>query len=325
MHPLVAGGSAMLSFHRGIGMTVSRTVVLLSILIAFLALIATGAGLRWPHVGSAYAFTTLRGTTVQICGHGLYRFDSLFSGAGYQGQDFITLALAIPLLLLAILRYRRGTLNGGLLLSGILAYFLYVYASMALGASYNSLFLVYVALFSTSFFAFVLTFVSCNLDALPVAVLTRLPRRGPAIFLLASGVLTLLVWLGPLLSALHSGTAPALLGNSSTMVTDALDLGLITPANLIAGMLILQRRSLGYRLAFPLCGIIVLLLPVIVLSTLLQSKAGITFTLGEMIGPISGFAMLGVLAIWVMIAILRCLPTTLSAEQDMPEISHPVA
>lgn len=36
---------------------------------------------------------------------------------------------------------------------GALAYFLYVYATLALNAAYNDLFLVYVALFSASFFA----------------------------------------------------------------------------------------------------------------------------------------------------------------------------
>jgi hypothetical protein len=43
--------------------------------------------------------------------------------------------------------YRRGSLRGRLLLIGILTYFLYVYASIAFGAAYNALFLVYVGLF----------------------------------------------------------------------------------------------------------------------------------------------------------------------------------
>ena len=55
------------------------------------------------------------------------------------------------------LRYRRGSLRGALLLTGTLGYFLYVYASMALGTVvYNELFLAYVVLFSASLFAFVL-------------------------------------------------------------------------------------------------------------------------------------------------------------------------
>jgi hypothetical protein len=92
------------------------------------------------------------------------------------------------------------------------------------------------------------------------------------------------------------------------MVTDALDLALITPAALLAGVLILRRDPLGYRIAFPLLGIILLLVPQIVLGTLFQLDAGVGFTAGEAIGPISGFVVLGLLAIWVTVAVLRRLP-----------------
>jgi len=39
--------------------------------------------------------------------------------------------------------YQRGSMGGQLLLTGTLGYFLYLYASMALGAAYNRLFVVY--------------------------------------------------------------------------------------------------------------------------------------------------------------------------------------
>jgi hypothetical protein len=53
---------------------------------------------------------------------------------------------------------------------------------------------------------------------------------GPAaLFMFASGLVTLVIWLTPLLSALVQGQPPALLNSSTTMVTDALDLGIITP------------------------------------------------------------------------------------------------
>ena len=52
-------------------------------------------------------------------------------------------------------------------LSGVLAYFLYNYGSMAIGAAYNSLFLIYVALFSASLFGLVLVLTSLAVQALP--------------------------------------------------------------------------------------------------------------------------------------------------------------
>jgi hypothetical protein len=154
-------------------------------------------------------------------------------------------------------------------------------------------------------FAFALVFTSIDLQALPSDVLSCLPRLGPALFMLAAGLVTLLVWLGPLLDAMVHGRPPHLLAGYTTMVTDALDLAIITPATIISGVLILRRVPLGNRIAFPLLGIIVMLLPVIVAGTLSQLAAGVSFDAGEIVGPISGFAILGLLAIWVIIALLR--------------------
>ncbi|MHB0936840.1 MAG: hypothetical protein ACYC6A_10655 [Armatimonadota bacterium] len=289
-------------------MSKSPAVAWLSIFIAVLSAIAAGAGLLWPREGSPITVQTPRGDMVTLSGQGLYHFDSLFFAATYTAQDTVMLALGIPLLLIFLLLYLRGSLKGGLLLMGMLGFFLYVYASMSLGASYNPLFLVYVALFSASFFALIAILSSLDLRALPEAVLERLPRRGPAIYLFAAGALTLLVWLSPLVGAMLAHETPSLLGHYTTKVTDALDLAIITPSTFIAGVLILRRNWLGYRIAFPLLGIITMLLPVMTLSTIYQLQSGITFTPGEIIGPISGFSVLGLLAIWVMAAILRGLP-----------------
>jgi hypothetical protein len=283
----------------------SRAVVGLAALIAALALIAAGTGLFWQNVGSPFTFTTLRGQTVETYGRGLYHFDTRFMGAGNRGTDAVTLVLGIPLLIVATLRYRGGSLRWGLLLVGTLAYFLYVYASLALNAAYNNLFLVYVALFSASLFAFVLAYTSIDLPALQAHFLPSLPRRGPALFMFASGLVTLMIWLGPLLSALLQGQPPALLGSSTTMVTDALDLGVITPATIISGILILRRAPLGYLIAFALLVLEMLLAPMIAAQTVSQALAGVSFSTSQIVGPIAGFSILALAAIVVTAALLR--------------------
>jgi hypothetical protein len=283
----------------------SKAVVWLCFLICLLALIAAAAGLFWQDQGGSFSFKTLRGTSVQIYGRGLYRNDTLFAAAGYKGQDAVTLFLGVPFLALCALFYRRGSLKAGLLLTGILAYFLYIYVSMAVGAAYNGLFLLYVVLFSASLFALLLAFASIDLRTLPSQALARLPRRGPALFMFAGGAVTLVVWLGPLIGSLARGEPPELLDSYTTTVTHALDLAVITPAAILSGALILQRVSLGYKVAFPLLGIIVMLMPVIAAGTVNQLVSGISFSGGEIAGPIAGFAVLGLLAVWVMVAVLR--------------------
>ncbi len=284
-------------------MTQSKAVQWLSWLIVGLALFAAGVGLFWQRDTGSFDFTTLRGATMPTYGQGLYRYDSLFKGAGARGTDVVTLGLALPLLVVALLLYRRGSARGALLLTGTLAFLLYVYASLALSLAYNELFLVYVALFSASLFAFVLAF--AGLQPLAAAFGERLPRRAIALFMLAAGLLTSYVWLEPILGGLVAGQAPRWLEGYATMVTEVLDLGIIIPSAVLAGVMLLRRDPRGYLVAFPLLVILALLLPTIAVQTYLQLAAGVAFTTPEIVGPISGFLVFGLIAVGVIWILLR--------------------
>jgi hypothetical protein len=289
-------------------MKVSTAVLALGVVIVLLALVAAIAGLAWPGGDGQRAFTTSRGDTVDLYGEGLYEHDAMFTGAGFRGTDVVTLALGIPLLVVSLLLYRRGSLRGGLLLAGGLAYVLYVYASLALSAAFNDLFLVYVALFSASFYALVSLLRAIDLSALPGGVIERLPRRGAAAFMLVAGAVTAFVWLVPAVTALSARGVPERTEGYTTAVTIALDLAIIVPACFVCGALLLRRAPLGYLLAFPLLGIIVMLGPGFVAQTWWQAAAGIDFTTAEMAGPIGGFGVVALLAVWVMVAVLRRVP-----------------
>lgn len=287
-------------------MTTSNAVVLLTVLIGVLALVATMAGLLWSGGDGAWTFTTHRGLEVEMYGRGLYQHDSLFFGAGNRGADVVTLLFGIPMLAVGAWFYRRGSLRGGLLLMGALAWFLYTYAGYALGAvAFNDLFLVYVALFSASLFALVLAFRSFDVTALPAHLASGIPRRWLAIFLFASGAVTLSIWLMEPVTALITGDTPEVLGTWNTLFTNALDIAVIVPSIAIAGWLVRQGNALGYLVAFPLIVLEALLAPMIGAQTISQLDAGVEFTTAEIVGPISGFVVLAVLAIWAIAAILR--------------------
>jgi len=93
-------------------------------------------------------------------------------------------------------------------------YFLYLYASMSLGAAYNSLFLRYIVIFSASLFAFIMVFSTAKLEPVAAQMPDGLLRRGLAIFMLVSGFVTLVagcyserrcaVWI--IVARLHSQT-----------------------------------------------------------------------------------------------------------------------
>jgi hypothetical protein len=283
----------------------SNIVIILSSLVAFLAAIAAATGLFSKGAGTPFLFPTLRGQTAQIFGQGLYHYDTVFFGAGFRGQDAVVLFLGVPLLVISIVLYQRGSVSGQLLLTGTLGYFLYLYSSMALGASFNRLFPLYIVIFSASLFAFIQVFSSVNLELVASQISAGLPRRSLAIFMFAAGLITLVVWGAPLVLALIKDAAPDKMDSYTTMVTYALDLAIITPATFLCAVLILRGDPLGYVIAAPLLTLLVLLAPQIILSTLLQKSAGVPFTMGEMIGPFTGFVVLGLIAAWLLVAILR--------------------
>ncbi len=285
----------------------SRTVIILSILIAGLALVAAGAGLFWPDTGAARTFTSIQGDAVQIYGRGLYANDSVFKSGATRGADLVTMFLAVPLLLVTLLAYGRGSTRGALLLTGALSYFLYVYATNAMSVAYNQLFLLYVALFSLSFFAWFLLFTA--IQPLAQRFIMQLPFRGIATFLLVCAALTGYVWLEPIVTALAGGTHPALLGHSTTMVTEALDLALIVPGCVVAATLLWRRDRRGLIVAMPLLVLLLLIGPSVAAMTYFQVADGIIFTVPQIVGPIGGFLVVGVIDIWVLAIVLRAAPT----------------
>ena len=138
----------------------------------------------------------------------------------------------------------------------------------------------------------------------------RLPRRGPAALMITSGVATALIWVAPVLQAQLSGGTPAGLGVYATSVTTALDMAVITPAACIAGLLILRGSAFGYLLAFPLLVLEALLAPMIIAQTISQRSAGVTLTAAEIAGPVSGFLLLSLVAIWMVVRLLGALGPT---------------
>jgi hypothetical protein len=289
--------------------SLSKIVMLLSGVIAVLGSVAASLGLWLTGGDGPHAMFNARGGLVRLYGQGLYRDDSVMIGAGFQGQDAVTLFIAVPLLLATVWQFVRDHAKGGLLLSGVLTYFLYVYASMAFGAAYNRLFLLYVALLSASFFALVLVLFAVRATAtLAIECATKLPRRAMFVFFSAAGLITFAVWTVPIAVSLLEGRPPAFLDHYTTPVTYALDLGLIVPGCFLVARLIVRGRSFGYVLAFPFLGLIILLAPAIALATWWQRTAGISFTVAEMIGPVSGFLVLGAVALWLSASVWRRLP-----------------
>ena len=283
----------------------SRIVIWLSGLIAVLAIAAAGIGLFYQDVGSSYLFTTLHGQSVLIYGQGLYRYDIPIIAVGFRAADAITLVLALPLLFLSLVLYQRGKLQGGLLLAGVLTYFLYSYGSMAFGAAYNSLFLVYVILFSASLFALVILLTSFDMLELPTHFSAGLPRRRIGIFLIVSGIILSLVWLAlSLVPALLGGTVPLEVASYTTFITGVVDIGIVAPALVVSGALLLRNAPIGYLLSSAMLVFTVTLGTSLLMSGIAQLLTGVVST-GQFMGFTLPFAILTLIALWLTVILFR--------------------
>ncbi len=258
----------------------NNIVIRLALLIIPLALLAAGAGVFWQGTGEPYQFETLRGETVMIRGHGLYRYDTVNSSSQELGQDIVTLLIGTPLLIAGIVLSRKGTLRGQLLLTGVLGYFLYTYTSMCFLTAFNPFFLVYVALFSLSLFGFILSMKNLDVDEVASHIQDGFPRRAIAIYFIIVAVFLSLAWLGLVVSPSLTWTPPNGLESAITMVIQALDLGIIVPTAFITASLLIKKQAWGYALSS------VMLLKILTMGAALISMIIVQFLAGVMIDPI---------------------------------------
>lgn len=268
-------------------------------LIVVLALVAVLAGL-WPGDGTPYSLTTFRGEKVTINARGLYYWDTLSTAAQMQANDLVTLVLGLPLLVVAFWLARRGSLRGRLLLTGTLGFFLYTYMTMCFGAAYNQLFLVYVALFGLSLYAFILSLMSFDLATLPARFSDRLPRRGIAGVFGFTAAFLALAWLGRVAATFAPGAIPVL-ENTTSMFIQAMDLALIVPLCVLAAVLLMRRSPWGYLLASVAVLKFVTMGLAVSLMALNQARVGVAISPVELVV----FPVITLLNLTLAVALLR--------------------
>jgi hypothetical protein len=288
------------------GVVVSGTVIRLLWTTAALAALAAAVGVFWQGGAAPETVTSVRGDTVSLHGRGLYRFDSAYRGPANQGTDVVALTLFVPLLIASTLRCQKGSVRGVLLVAASLLWLLYLHLSLAVSAAYNELFLVYVTLVATTATGLVLLVRSLDLQRLTERLDDRFPRRAISRFFIAVCAVTGLLWGGLALSALASGSAPAHLEHATTTVEEALSLGLLVPAFLLAAVALRRGEdALGATLGVPLLVLVAGLAPVVTAQTIAQQLAGVPLTAQEVAGLVASWIVLGALALALAIRALR--------------------
>jgi len=205
-------------------------------------------GSRVAYVVSAIVVMASIGASVAgLSMKDLYQDDTSWATAALRGGDLVTLVVAVPILLLAMLLASRGSSRARLVWIGALAYTLYNFAFYVFGAAFNDLFLVHVVAFSSSIFALIATTTSLDVSAIARGYRTRAPVRAVAAFLVLVGVVFATLW--SVFSVSYAVTGRLSLGAATLEgmhTVFAIDLSLMVPGMALAGVLLWRGMPWGY-------------------------------------------------------------------------------
>lgn len=180
--------------------------------------------------------------------HELYH-DAPWASAAFRGGDLVTLVVAAPALIVALLLSRRGSRRAQLVWAGILAYSVYNCAFYVFGAVFNDVFLLHVALFSLSLFALALTLANLDVAGIGAGFGRRTPVRCISAFLMVVAAGLGGMWIFSSLRFAATGKLPdGVMPASGVHLVYTLDLALVVAAPGAGGHSAVAANGLGLRL-----------------------------------------------------------------------------
>jgi hypothetical protein len=229
-----------------------KTITALIIVIILLSGIATAVGIFSSGGTGSFNYESIRGETVTIYGKGLYKHMSADVAIQGIAQDVVTLFIGIPLLIIALFIYRKGSVKGHFLLTGIVGYFFVTYLFYTAMGMYNELFLVYVTLLGLTFFALFNLLISFNLNTVSDYFSDKAPAKFTGGFMIFNSVAIALMWLGRVVPPLLDGSIyPVDLQHYTTMIVQGFDLSLLLPVSFVAGWLLFKKKPMGFLTGVP--------------------------------------------------------------------------
>ncbi len=171
--------------------------------------------------------------------------------AAFRGNDLVTLLLAAPALAVSLLASRRRESSASVLVwLGMLHYGVYNYAYYSFGAAFSSVFLLHVGAFVASLGAILMLATSIDAARAARGVAGGARSRVVAAYTTVVGVALVAAWGGMSLRFALTGELPQdVMPVSAVHLVYAIDLSLLAPVFLVAGILLWRREPWGAVLA----------------------------------------------------------------------------
>lgn len=171
--------------------------------------------------------------------------------AAFRGNDLVTLVLAAPVLALAVVASRRRESSASVLVwLGMLHYGVYNYAYYSFGAAFSSAFLLHVAALVASIGGLLMLATSIDAGRAARSVASGTRARVVAVYTTVVGVALVAAWGGMSVRfALTGELPPDVMPASAVHLVYAIDLSLLAPVFVVAGVLLWRREAWGSVLA----------------------------------------------------------------------------
>ncbi len=280
-------------------MSSKKIITILVLAVAALAGVAASVGIFSDNGEGTFTHESIRGQTVEIYGRGVYRH--MPAEVAIQGiaQDYVTLFIAVPVLLIALAGYRKSSVRRHFLMSGVLGYLFVTYLFYLAMGTYNELFLCYVALLALTFFGLFL-----STRQLETSADFRFSEKTPAAlvgwFLVICPLLIGLLWLSIVVPPLVDGTIyPVELYHFTTLIVQGFDLGLLLPICIVIGVLLIKKRLVGYIYATVYLGFLSLLMTALTSKIIFMAIEGVNVI--PVIFIIPTITVIAILCTWLMI------------------------
>lgn len=166
------------------------------------------------------------------------------------GQDVANL-VAFPVLIVLALAVLRGSRRAYLAWAGCSPTASTPTRSTPSTSQFGPLFLLWVVVLGLSIYTLVGGLTNLDPDRVKATFRDRVPARSTAGLLLAIGAVFAVLWLSEAVPATLAGTTPPALVETglATNPVHVLDLAVLLPAAVLAGVLVAKGRPLGYALA----------------------------------------------------------------------------
>lgn len=190
-----------------------------------------------------------------------------------MGQDVVDLFLVVPILIISLIFLRGGGRLALFIHGGTLFYILYSFIIYAFGVHFNSLFLLYCLVLGLSLYSFILILIRFNKMDVENWFRPGLPIRFIGIYLIIVSALFYLLWLKDVIPSILNNIVPKSVSDYNLLVNPVhvIDMAIALPGLVIAAVLLMKKKRLGYILA-PISLVFVVILAIALVGMVVMLK-----------------------------------------------------